>query len=170
MITHLTRISAPVHTHDTVETGTVLPGFGKLKPIPIPMHTRDPLSWVYLYLCHALTAGLGGDTSWPHLWVIFFFNLKSINDITYRECTYNHSVTNDSNTTTNDSDDVEWYQPSSSTSMGKGLSDNQWARATVRVTQGMTRHWRQGTAPPKIVLTYPDPHSHVFIQGIYFVE
>ena len=37
MITHLTGISAPVHTRDTVETGTVLPGFGKLKPIPVPM-------------------------------------------------------------------------------------------------------------------------------------
>ena len=55
MITHLTRISAPVHTRDTVETGTVLPGFGKLKPIPAPVHTRDTLSRVYPYPCHALT-------------------------------------------------------------------------------------------------------------------
>ena len=54
MITHLTGISAPVHTHDTVETGTVLPGFGKLKPIPAPVHTRDTLSRVYPYPCHAL--------------------------------------------------------------------------------------------------------------------
>ena len=54
MITHLTGISAPVHTHDTMETGMVLPGFGKLKPIPVPMHTRDTLSRVYLYPCHAL--------------------------------------------------------------------------------------------------------------------
>ena len=54
MITHLTGISAPVHTRDTVETGTVLPGFGKLKPIPVPVHTCDTLSRVYLYLCHAL--------------------------------------------------------------------------------------------------------------------
>jgi hypothetical protein len=43
-----------MHTCDTVEMGTVLPGFGKLKPIPIPMHTMSTLSQVYLYLCHAL--------------------------------------------------------------------------------------------------------------------
>ena len=34
--------------------GAVLPGFGKLKPIPAPMHIRDTLSWVYPYPCHAL--------------------------------------------------------------------------------------------------------------------
>ena len=55
MITHLTGISAPVHTRDTVEMGMVLPGFGKLKPIPAPMHTCDTLSQVYPYPCHALT-------------------------------------------------------------------------------------------------------------------
>jgi hypothetical protein len=42
-----------MHTHDTI-TGMVLHRFGKLKPIPIPMHTISTLSWVYLYLCHAL--------------------------------------------------------------------------------------------------------------------
>jgi hypothetical protein len=40
----------PVHTHNTVETGTVLPGFSKLEPVPIPMHTHDTLSWVYLLI------------------------------------------------------------------------------------------------------------------------
>ena len=30
----------PVHTRDTVEMGTVLHRFGKLKPIPAPVHTR----------------------------------------------------------------------------------------------------------------------------------
>ena len=34
--------------------GTVLHGYGKLKPIPVPEQTRDTLSQVYLYLCHAL--------------------------------------------------------------------------------------------------------------------
>src|SRR3984885_15897403 len=29
------------NTHDTVEMGTVLHGFGKLKPVPVPVHTRD---------------------------------------------------------------------------------------------------------------------------------
>jgi hypothetical protein len=42
------------NTHNTMEMGTVLHGFSKLKPIPIPMHTCDTLLWVYLYLCHAL--------------------------------------------------------------------------------------------------------------------
>ena len=34
--------------------GTVLHGYGKLKPIPVPEQTRDTLSWVYPYPCHAL--------------------------------------------------------------------------------------------------------------------
>ena len=67
MITHLTGISAPVHTRDTMETGTVLPGFGKLKPIPAPVHTRDTLSWVYPYPCHALLdSGQYGRRSQAH--------------------------------------------------------------------------------------------------------
>ena len=37
-----------------METGTLLPGFGKLKPVPVPVHTRDTLSQVYPYPCHAL--------------------------------------------------------------------------------------------------------------------
>ena len=45
-----TRI--PVHTRNTVEMGTVLHGFGKLKPVPV--YTHDTLSWVYLYPCHSL--------------------------------------------------------------------------------------------------------------------
>ena len=36
--------------------GMVLPGFGKLKPIPTPVHTHDTLSRVYPYPCHALFA------------------------------------------------------------------------------------------------------------------
>jgi hypothetical protein len=57
MTTHLTGklvTGIPVHTRDTVETGTVLRGFGKLKPVPVPVHTRDTLSRVYPYPCHAL--------------------------------------------------------------------------------------------------------------------
>jgi hypothetical protein len=42
------------NTCDTVEMGTVLHRFGKLKPVPVPVHTHDTLSWVYLYPCHAL--------------------------------------------------------------------------------------------------------------------
>jgi hypothetical protein len=44
-----------MHTHNTVETGMVLPGFGKLKPVPVPVHTGSTLSRVYPYLCHALS-------------------------------------------------------------------------------------------------------------------
>jgi hypothetical protein len=47
-----------MHTHDTVETGMVLPGFGKLKPLPVPVHTHDTLSRVYPYPCHALILGM----------------------------------------------------------------------------------------------------------------
>ena len=57
MITHLTGILAPVHTRNTMEMGTVLPRFSKLKPIPAPVHTHDTLSWVYPYPCHALGYG-----------------------------------------------------------------------------------------------------------------
>ena len=32
----------------------MLHGFGKLKPAPVPVHTRDTLSRVYPYPCHAL--------------------------------------------------------------------------------------------------------------------
>jgi hypothetical protein len=30
----------PTHTHNTVEKGMVLPGYGNLKPVPIFKHTR----------------------------------------------------------------------------------------------------------------------------------
>src|SRR3984885_9069673 len=56
--THLTGrfgTGIPGRTRNTVETGTVLHGFSKLKPVPVPMHTRDTLSRVYPYPCHALT-------------------------------------------------------------------------------------------------------------------
>src|ERR1700733_13339943 len=55
--THLTGhfgTGIPGRTRNTVETGTVLHGFGKLKPVPVPVHTRDTLSRVYPYPCHAL--------------------------------------------------------------------------------------------------------------------
>ena len=31
----------PLQTRNTMDKGTVLPGFGKLKPVPVPEHTRD---------------------------------------------------------------------------------------------------------------------------------
>jgi hypothetical protein len=31
----------PAHTHNTVEKGMVLPGYGNPIPVPVPMHTRD---------------------------------------------------------------------------------------------------------------------------------
>src|ERR1700733_11346831 len=55
--THLTGCfgtGTPGRTRNTMEMGTVLHGFGKLKPVPVPVHTRDTLSRVYLYPCHAL--------------------------------------------------------------------------------------------------------------------
>ena len=63
MITHLTGISAPGYLCipvTPVETGTVLHGFGKLKPIPVPVHTISILSQVYPYPCHALPVRGGG--------------------------------------------------------------------------------------------------------------
>ena len=42
--------------------GTVLHGYGKLKPIPIPEQTRDTLSWVYPYPCHALPIAFHSHT------------------------------------------------------------------------------------------------------------
>ena len=89
MITHLTGISAPVHTRDTVETGTVLPRFGKLKPIPTPVHTRDTLSRVYPYPCHALTlhalgcqAPIPADFQHPfHTFFTLMHHMASLLDI-----------------------------------------------------------------------------------------
>src|ERR1700733_4840248 len=55
--THLTGhfgTGIPGRTRNTMEMGTVLHGFGKLKPVPVPMHTCDTLSRVYPYPCHAL--------------------------------------------------------------------------------------------------------------------
>jgi hypothetical protein len=43
-----------VQTRIPMGKGTVLHGFGKLKPVPVPRQTRDTLSQVYPYLCHAL--------------------------------------------------------------------------------------------------------------------
>jgi hypothetical protein len=31
----------PAHTRNTVEKGTVLPGYGNPIPVPVPMHTHD---------------------------------------------------------------------------------------------------------------------------------
>ena len=62
-----TRI--PMHTHNTVETDTVLHGFGKLKPIP--MHTHDTLSWVYPYLCHAVVLR---DYTWHRTQITFIIH------------------------------------------------------------------------------------------------
>jgi hypothetical protein len=55
MTHHLTRILAPGYPCIPMtprEMGTVLHGFSKLKPIPIPMHTITTLLWVYPYPCH----------------------------------------------------------------------------------------------------------------------
>jgi hypothetical protein len=66
VVTHLTGISACRHPDipmTPVETGTVLLGFSKLKPVPIPRHTHDTLSWVYPYPCHALTETIPNASS-----------------------------------------------------------------------------------------------------------
>jgi hypothetical protein len=36
----------PAHTHNTMEKGMVLPGYGNPIPILIPMHTRDHIVMV----------------------------------------------------------------------------------------------------------------------------
>ena len=61
------------------KTSTVLPGFGKLKPIPAPVHTHDTLSWVYPYLCHALAAAQNRHARWSmqkldHSWKLWWSN------------------------------------------------------------------------------------------------
>ena len=113
-----------------------------------------------------LAAGLGDDTSQPHLWVIFSFNSKSANDVTYtREHDYNHSATDDSNTTTDDSSNAKWILAQGEYQHGRGAEeqppggcDNE-GMGTTQPMQGTTR---QGTAPARRGLTYP--HSLVFLH------
>ena len=69
----------PLQTHNTVDKGTVLPGFGKLKPIPIPKHTRDLIVTVLSIPMSYLIA------NWWAL-VVCYCRWRSIKDSHFWKC------------------------------------------------------------------------------------